>query len=116
MIISTLDLQNLANKIVEKIKEDFEVYHISKNLINTIKITQTSRGIDIDIPAEIYDLQRWYKDRVIVYNGNGSYAQEVDERGGFSGTHTNYVEDAIKSAIKEWISEKNLKVKEINII
>lgn len=116
MVISTLDLQNLANKIVEKIKEDFEVYHISKNLINTIKITQTSRGIDIDIPAEIYDLQRWYKDRVIVYNGQGSYAQEVDEQGGFSGTHTNYVEDAIKSAIKEWISEKNFKVKEINII
>lgn len=116
MIISTLDLQNLANKIVGKIKEDFEVYHISKNLIDTIKITQTSKGIDIDIPAEIYDLKRWFKDRVIVYTGKGSYAQEVDEQGGFSGVHTNYVEDAIKSAIKEWILEKNFKVKEINII
>lgn len=116
MALSTNDLQLLAERIKKKIREEFAVVHLSQNLIDTIEVRRTTFGFEIEIPAEIYDIGRWYKDRAIVYTGQGSYAQQVDVEGGFSGTHTDYVEDAIKDAIKEWILELKLNVKKVDVV
>lgn len=116
MAFSSNELQLLVEKIKKKIKEDFAVVHLSQNLINTIEIRRTTFGFELEIPAEIYDIAKWYKDKVIVYRGTGSYAQAVDVEGGFSGKHKDYVEDAIKDAIREWILELKLKVKKVDIL
>lgn len=113
-MLSSSELSILAEKIKNKIFKNFEYVHLSKNLIDTIEVRRTTFGYEIDIPAEIYDLQKWYKERVIVYTGEGSYAQEVNESGGFSGKHTNYVEDAIKEAISEWTIEMKYNVERIS--
>lgn len=104
------DLQRLAEKITEKIKDDFKIAHLSKNLMDTIIISPTADGFTIEIPAEMYDIGKYYKDRVILYTGQGSYAQEVNVSGGFSKTHIGYVERAINEAIIEWVNENGLRV------
>lgn len=111
-MISRMDLLDLAKKIEENLKKEFEIVHLSGNLMDTIEIIPSENGFYVDIPAEIYDLQNWYNNGVIVYTGDGSYAEEVNKHGGFSQTHTGYVEYAIKKAIDEFLNEKGLKVKE----
>lgn len=101
--------RELAEIIVRKIKENFSEKFISGNLRDTIQIHETEKGIEIEIPAEKYDLKKWNKEKVIVYTGTGSYAQSVDEWGGFSHTHKNYVEVAIHSGIVEFLAKKNKK-------
>lgn len=113
-MLSSDELSILAEKIRNKIRLNFEYAHLSQNLINTIKVQKTTFGYEIDIPAEIYDLQRWVKENVVVYTGQGSYAQEVDVNGGFSRRHTNYVEKAIKEAISEWVSEMRYNVGKVD--
>ena len=105
-------LQDLAEKIKKYIKKDFEETHLSGNLMENIYVTLTDKGIDIEIPAEMYDINKFLKEGVVVYTGEGSYAEQVDEIGGFSKKHKNYVEIAIRKALKEWIAENNFKVKE----
>ena len=116
MTISSNDLLLLAEKIKKNIKEEFAVVHLSQNLINTIEVRRTTFGFEVEIPAEIYDLAKWYKEKVIVYTGGGSYAQQVDVEGGFSKMHEGFVEDCIKKALKEWILEKKYKVKRIDVL
>lgn len=113
-MLSSSELSILAEKIRNKIRLDFEYVHLSQNLINTIEVRRTTFGYEIDIPAEIYDLQKWFKEKVVVYTGQGSYAQEVDVSGGFSGKHTDYVELAIKEAISEWVSEMKYNVGKVD--
>lgn len=112
-MLSTNELEVLAKIIKRNIEKNFAYIHLSKNLIDTIVVRQTSMGFEVDIPAEIYDISKWYKDKVVVYTGKGSYAQAVDDKGGFSGYHTNYVENAIKDAIDEWNSIYSHKVRRI---
>lgn len=100
----------LANKIEEKLKKDFDVIHLSGNLANTIKIEKTDNGYSVQIPARVYDLVKWRTNRVIVYTGTDSYAEAVDQNGGFSGKHKKYVERAIMESIDEWINENKLVV------
>ncbi len=101
-MISKADMMLLAEKIRNKIRLEFNVVHLSKNLMNTIKVYETSYGYEVEIPAEIYDIKKWFKEGVIVYTGKGSYAQAVNETGGWSESHNGYVECAIASAIQEW--------------
>lgn len=103
--------QRLAELIVEKIRANFQDKFISQNLINTINVYQTDNGWAIDIPAECYDISLYNKKGVIVKTGKGSYAQSVDKKGGFSGTHKNYVEKAIDEAIDIWKNEQGIKGK-----
>ncbi len=112
-MLSELELLSLATKIKDNIQKEFALIHLSQNLMNTIKVTRTTMGFEIEIPAEIYDLTKWYKEKVVVYTGRGSYAQQVDVEGGFSETHKNYVERAIKNAIVQWVEETNIKVKKV---
>lgn len=99
------DLQILADLIKKNIQEDFTDVHLTGNLMNTIKITRTTLGFEIDIPAELYDLNVWYEKKVIVHTNQGSYAQIVNEEGGFSGQHINYVERSITKSINEWLQK-----------
>lgn len=108
-------LQKLAEKIKEKIRNDFKEVHLSQNLMNTISISSTPTGFLIDIPAEIYDLAKYYKEGVIVYTGAGSYAEDVDINGGFSGKHKDYIERAILESVSEWIAENELRSKVVKL-
>lgn len=97
--------QKLAEMIVENIRANFRNKYVTKNLINTIRIYSDSSGnVMIDIPAEIYDIKEWKKNKAVVYSGGGSYANLVNTTGGFSKTHTNYVEKAIDEAISQWLN------------
>lgn len=105
----------LARIIVKNLKAEFSVVHLSGNLANTISITKYSSesqsGYDINIPAEIYDIPLYRRKGVIVHTGNGSYANEVDLSGGFSGRHKNYVDRCIQESIQEWLSLSRIKAK-----
>lgn len=108
-------LQKLAEKIKEKIRNDFKDVHLSQNLMNTISISSTPTGFLIDIPAEIYDLAKYYKEGVIIYTGAGSYAEDVDINGGFSGKHKDYIERAILESVSEWVAENELRSKVVKL-
>ena len=108
-------LQKLAEKIKEKIRNDFKEVHLSQNLMNTISVSSTPTGFLIDIPAEIYDLAKYYKEGVIIYTGAGSYAEDVDINGGFSGKHKDYIERAILESVSEWLAENELRSKEVKL-
>lgn len=103
----------LAQLIIDNIKENFKVKHITLNLVNTIQIQFNEDGnFIIDIPAEIYDLKLWNEKKAIVYTGTGSYANLVNKKGGFSGTHKNYVETAIDKAISQWLQMMKANIEE----
>lgn len=115
-MISRADLLQLATLIKQNIEKEFAYIHVTQNLIDTIQILPSENGFYIDIPADMYDLKSWYEKGLIIYTGEGSYAQAVNELGGFSRTHTGYVEYAIKKAIKEFLDQKGLRVKEYSEI
>lgn len=98
-------IQKLTDYIIENIKADFEVVHLSGNLRDTIVVSKTANGFSIEIPAQIYNLPLFRKEGVVVYTGVGSYAQEVNKTGGFSHKHIGYVELAIYNAIERWARE-----------
>ena len=52
---------------------------------------------------------RFRKEGAIVYTGKGSYAEAVNKKGGFSGSHKNYVERAIELAIFTWMKSNGIK-------
>lgn len=116
MMFNDKQLMKLAELVQKYIKEDFEAVHLSGNLMETIKINRTATSIEIEVPAERYDIKRFNKEGVIVYTGNGSYAQAVDIWGGFSKTHKNYIEDAIKQAVQEWLISENIRAREVSVI
>lgn len=88
--------------IVEQLKYEFAEIFLSHNLIDTMEIKEINEGYIIDIPAEVYDIDIYRNKKVIVYTGEGSYADEVDISGGFSGLHKNYVDRAVSKSIKTW--------------
>ena len=108
----TPNLQKLAEKIREYIRKDFEEVHLSRNLMDTISVYATEKGFNVDIPAEIYDIDKYLNDGVIIYTGDGSYAEAVNQQGGWSKSHIGYVEFAIKRAIFDWVTESNYRIKE----
>ena len=109
MVIDDEMKKKLALLIQEKIKQDFESVHLTGNLMNSIHIEQSGDSILINVDAPTYDISRFKKEGVIVYNGLGSYAQEVDDTGGFSGKHKDYIERAINDAINDWMSFYGIK-------
>ena len=103
-------VQELAELIRAYIRANFETVHLSGNLMDTITVEKTADGFTVEIPAEIYDLKRWKKEKAIVYTGEGSYAEKVNQTGGFSGKHANYVEDEIEIAIIDWGRDNNMQL------
>ena len=111
----TKSKRRLAEIIVKNLKSEFSSVHLSGNLASTIKISSykdgSESGYEIEIPAQTYDIGRFKNRGVIVYTGKGSYANEVDLSGGFSGKHKDYVERCIQRSISEWAGESKLKTK-----
>ena len=129
MKVGERELEKLANLIVQKLREEFAVKHLSKNLINTIKIENIGNEIKIYIPAQTYNMLLYQTQGVVVHTSNGSYASRLDETGSEfyaypQGTrkgakriaphnHKGYVDKVINEAISEWAStvgKNNVKI------
>lgn len=111
-------LNKLKDLIIEEIKNDFTSKYLSKNLVNTIRWEETPEGFNIIIPAEVYNMYKFFKSGVVIPNGRGSYASFLDTTGSefmvypdkgkrFLATphnHVGYVERAINGAFEKWFS------------
>ena len=122
MYLTHKDLEELAQIILEKLQEEFEVKHLSGNLMNTIEVQNYDDKIEIIIPAQVYDMLLFKNKGVIVHKGNGSYASQIDEEGseilvnggegenGFkkvkTGNHKGYVDRIIKEAVNDWVGRQ----------
>ena len=105
--------KDLAYKIAEELQNEFAQVHLTGNLMNTIEVKATENGATVEIPAQLYDIDRFLETGEIVHDkGDGSYASQIDTTGGWSGKHTNYVDRCIKRAINRWKAENGLEVKE----
>lgn len=95
----------MAELIAENIKKEFKNVHFTGNLMDTIIIRENSKGnIEVEIPAERYLFSVFREKGVIIpYSRGGSYANEVNKTGGFSGKHTGYIEKCINDAIIRWL-------------
>lgn len=98
----------LANLIKENIRKNFEYYHLSRNLADTIEIEFDNQNVKIKIPAKVYDIALYKEKGVIVYTGEGSYAREVNENGGPSKRHTNFLIKAVEDSLKVFNASFNL--------
>lgn len=107
------DLIDIADRIEEEIKKDFEQVHLSKNLYNTIKRYNTADAVGIEIPAMIYNVKQYKLKHVIIYYYKGSYAERVNQQGGFSKgkVHKGYVERSITEGVKSWAKANKKSVK-----
>lgn len=103
--------ESLTKLILEELKKEFETVRLSGNLINTIKVYSNEGKWFIEIPAEMYDINKYKKSGVVVHNRKGSYASQVDKSGGFSGKHVDYVDRCIQNAIQKWIKQNNIRGK-----
>lgn len=121
--ISNAELEKLGNILIKRIQTEFAVKHLSKNLVNTLKIYVMDGKVEVVIPAQTYNMLKYQKDKVIIHTSHGSYASKLDVTGseffiypgeGRKGSwlrkphnHIGYVDKVIKEAINEWLS--NLK-------
>lgn len=106
------DKMKIASYIREEIDKEFSEYFVSRNLVDTIEIYDElswdgSKCAIVSIPAEIYDYHIWKNHRAIIYTNEGSYASEVNERGGYSKRHVDYIDKAIERAIERWSQESD---------
>ena len=99
----------LAKLIHRELVEEFSTIYLSGNLRDTIKVSYDGKSATVEIPAEMYDLKLFKEEGAIVYTGKGSYAEAVNKKGGFSGSHKNYVERAIELAIFTWMKSNGIK-------
>lgn len=106
-------LLDLALEIKRFIEDDFSEIFLSGNLADTLKVgVLNNTTVYVDIPARMYDIEKFRQDKVVVYNkGDKSYADEVDRYGGFSGEHVNYVERAINNALESWSQKHDIDFK-----
>ena len=125
------DKQRLANIIISELKDEFSFKHLSKNLINTIKVIEDLDGIKIEIPAPIYDTIKYQEEGIIQYkNFSGSYASELDKYGShfriktdkdgkeekreiFPGNHKGYIDKILNKALLRYAAETNQKIEKI---
>lgn len=114
MRVSANEARTLLVFIKEEIEKNFKYTHLSENLINTMEIKLTETGFELIIPASMYDLDKFINSGVVVYTGEGSYAEAVNISGGFSGKHKGYVEAAIDAAITRWTNAMSDKYKMVS--
>lgn len=106
------DKEQLARLIVEMLELEFKDIHLSKNLVNTIKIYKDVDKWVVEIPAVMYDFKTYFSKGVIIpYNGDDSYAELINQTGGFSGKHKDYIDNCIVNAIIRWKLKENLEIK-----
>lgn len=123
MAVTNDQMKLLAIYVKQAIIEGFKRVHLSGNLMDTITVRATPEGVDVEIPAEIYDMKKYQKEGVITYTGEGSYASQLDIEGSqfwsyskngkkvwkAPRNHIGYVEEAIRSAIARWMADTGQK-------
>ena len=97
----------LANCIVDAIKDEFKHAHLSGNLVKTIKISVKNRGwgktdVFIEIPARKYNVKHFKETGVIKYYNRGSYANIIND----FGEHRGWVERCIKKGMSKWLAQE----------
>lgn len=118
MKIGEKELEMLANIIVRRLQEEFDAKHLSGNLVNTITVTNIGGEIQINIPAQTYNMLLFQQKGVVVHTSNGSYASKLDEEGSSfmvypQGTrkgsyrisprnHKGYINKILELSIQEW--------------
>lgn len=119
-----INKNKLANYIIEELKREFSVKHLSKNLINTVKVLDEGDEIRIEIPARTYNMLKYQKEGVVVYTSHGSYASRLDKEGSSfniypnsnrtgsfrlkTGNHIGYVDKIINNALQRFLAEERL--------
>lgn len=128
--METDNLELLCAIIIKNLKKEFETKHLSKNLINTIRVEKISDEINIHIPAQTYNMLLYQSKGVVVHTNHGSYASKLDTEGSSfyvypggtrkgarkitPGNHVGYVDRIINESIEEWrLSIANAVVEEI---
>lgn len=113
-----VDIDKLAELIIQKLNEEFAIKHLSKNLINTVSVVNEGDKIIINIPAQTYNMLEYFRHKVVIHTSNGSYASRLDEEGSsffvYPGdtrkgsfrvnprNHIGYINRVIDQAIAEW--------------
>lgn len=97
--------ETLVSLIMAELSVEFQQYHLTFNLVNTIKVTRLEGKTYIEIPAPVYNMKKYIETGVIERRGHGSYANKLDERGSRWGHHKGYVDRCINNALSKW---KNL--------
>lgn len=128
--IDQKDLELLAEIVVKNIKAEFEIKHLSRNLVNTMRIENLGNEIKIYIPAQTYNMLLFRQKGVVVHTSHGSYASKLDQEGSSfmiypgdtrkgsfrtkPGNHKGFVEKVIQESIREWNGMlKKYKIKQI---
>ena len=92
----------LANCIVDAIKDEFKQVHLSGNLVKTMKIIVQGNSVLIDIPARKYNMKQFKETGIIKYYNRGSYANIIND----FGEHRGWVERCIKFGISKWLAQQ----------
>ena len=132
MAVSQTELEDFAQILYQKIKDEFANQYMSKNLVDTIVITETVDKITIEIPAETYNMLLFQTKGVVVpYHNGKSYAMKLNETGSefkvypngtvrgsywvHPGNHIGYLERVIDNAIAEWQAQHSTKYSVDNV-
>ncbi len=120
---SAIEIEELALLISNEIKNDFIRKHLANVVSTHIEITLTDDEAKIFIHAPKYDTAVYIDTGVVIYTGDGSYAYDLASEGSviekyriphqepritkitrkyYYGNHENFVEEAIKRALKLW--------------
>lgn len=123
-----IDLKTLAHYIKQEVRAEFNEVHLSGNLMNTIKVVKDGDDYLVKIPAEIYDFAKFWKEKVIIPTGKGSYASQLNEQGSEfwlywqdkngkwhkqkrkPRNHKNYIENAIIRAVARFSKENGWQI------
>ena len=122
MAISQRSLELLAQILVKNIQEEFEIKHMSGNLVNTIELIAEKDSVKIIIPAQTYNMLLYQTKGVVVHTNRGSYASKLDtqgsefyiypygtRKGSFKVSphnHVGFVEQVIEKSLSEWASQR----------
>lgn len=116
MKLSQRDVEQFGEILVRNIQKEFSIKYLSKNLVDTIEIIQTPDTLQVVIPAEVYDMYKYQKDKIILHNrGAKSYASALDSEGStvlingkfvHLGNHEGYIDEVIRASLQEWIALK----------
>ena len=94
-----------ADEVIMFIMKDFRDLHLSGNLTNTLTVEREGLNkVTIRIPAQIYDMYKYLKEKVIIYTGQGSYASRLNDEGSYIfkkyiGNHIRYIDSSISLAM-----------------
>lgn len=112
MAVSLDDIEKLAYFIRTNLNEEFDFSSSSGNLLNSIEASVNDfGGIDISIPAEIYDSDYWEKYHIVKkVPGAGSYASQLDDYG----KHKGFLDRIIDNSIDCWLQLMSEKYTIIN--